>query len=321
MKRVAASHDRKLVSVVTPMYNEQDNVAELARRLQAVFAENAAYDFEVIAVENGSHDGTFSRLLEVNADDPRFKIVRLSRNFGADGGVSAGLSRARGDAAVIMCADLQDPPELITDFIQAWEEGYENVFQIITRREGTPWLRRVNSQLFYWLINKMTGGLFPRNVSDFRLVDRRAYETINDMHEHNRFMRGMFYWAGFRSRGIEHPRAPRFAGTTKANTRTVLGLAIKGILSYSYAPLRAITWMGLLVSVAAFLFLFYLVYRAIFDGVPFAGFGTIMGVMLLMFGFLFTMLGVVAEYIGLIYEEVKQRPNYVVAEEIGLAHR
>lgn len=312
---------RKLISIVTPMYNEEGNVAELVRRLQAVFAENAAYDFEVVAVENGSADSTYERLLEANEQDPRFKILRLSRNFGADGGVSAGLSRATGDAAVVMCADLQDPPELITEFIAAWEDGYENVYQVVTKRQGTSLLRRLNSQAFYWLINAMTGGLFPKNVSDFRLVDRSVYETINGMHEHNRFMRGMFYWAGFKSHGIERDRAPRFAGTTKASTRTVLQLAIKGILSYSYMPLRAITYMGMLVSAAAFVLLFYFVFRAIFHGVPFAGFGSIMGVMLLMFGFLFTMLGVVAEYVGLIYEEVKQRPNYVVAEEIGLDGR
>ena len=309
---------RRLISIVTPAYNEQDNIDELTRRLAEMAAENSAYDFEIIVVENGSSDATYDRLLEARKRDPRVKIVRLSRNFGADGGVTAGLASASGDAAVIMCADLQDPPELITQFICAWEDGYENVYQIVTKREGTGVVRRVNSQIFYWVINAMTGGLFPRNVSDFRLVDRAVYETINSMREHNRFMRGMFYWSGFRSKGIEHARAPRFAGETKANTRTVLALAIKGILSYSYFPLRSITYMGMTVSVLAFALLIYYVYRALFHGVPFNGFGTIMGVMLLMFGFLFTMLGVVAEYVGLIYEEVKQRPNFVVQEKIGL---
>lgn len=309
---------RKLISIVTPAYNEQDNIAELTSRLQSVFAENSAYDFEVIVVENGSSDATYERLMESHVADNRFKVVRLARNFGADGGVTAGLAHATGDAAVIMCADLQDPPELISTFIAAWEDGYENVYQIVTKREGTGLIRRFNSQLFYWIINKMTDGLFPQNVSDFRLVDRAVYLTINDMKEHNRFMRGMFYWAGFRSLGIEHPRPPRFAGESKANTRTVLALAIKGILSYSYLPLRVITYMGLAVSAFAFAFLIYIVIQAVFFGVPFAGFGTIMGVMLLMFGFLFTMLGVVAEYVGLIYEEVKQRPNYVVRDKIGI---
>lgn len=309
---------RKLISIVTPVYNEQDNIAELARRLQALFAENPAYDFEVIAVENGSSDATFERLSAVHAADPRFKVLRLSRNFRPDGGITAGLAYAKGDAAVLMSADLQDPPELITQFIAKWEEGCEDVYQIVTKRAGTGWLRRINSQAFYWLINAMTGGLFPRNVSDFRLVDRRVYETINEMTEHNRFMRGMFYWAGFSSAGIEHVRPPRFAGESKANTRYVLELAIRGILSYSYLPLRFITYLGLAVSIFAFVLLIYEVVRVLFYGVPFAGFGTIISVMLLMFGFLFTMLGVVAEYVGLIYDEVKQRPNFVVSEEIGL---
>ncbi|NTU70752.1 MAG: glycosyltransferase family 2 protein [Coriobacteriia bacterium] len=309
---------RKLISIVTPVFNEAENVAELTRRLQAVFAENSAYDFEVIAVENGSSDSTYDLLMATRQADARFKIVQLSRNFGPDGAVTAGLAHAAGDACVIMCADLQDPPELIPEFIEAWEQGFENVYQIVTKRQGTGALRRFNSNTFYWLINAMTGGLFPRNVSDFRLVDRRVYATINSMHEHNRFMRGMFYWAGFRSKGIPHDRPPRFAGESKANTASVIALAIKGILSYSYLPLRTITYMGLAVSAFAFAFLFYIVYRAVFHGVPFAGFGTIMGVMLLMFGFLFTMLGVVAEYIGLIYEEVKERPNYVVREKVGL---
>jgi glycosyltransferase involved in cell wall biosynthesis len=309
---------RRLISIVTPVYNEQENVDELGAQLASMFAENPGYDFEVIAVENGSTDNTYDLLRALHARDARFKVLRLARNFGADGGVTAGLSYARGDAAVIMCADLQDPPALITQFIRQWEQGYENVFQIVTKRHGTSALRRANSQLFYWLINAMTGGLFPKNVSDFRLVDRRVYEAINAMKEHNRFMRGMFYWTGFRSVGIEHERPPRFAGESKANTRTVLALAIKGILSYSYMPLRLITYVGMAVSALSFVLLAYEVIRAVFFGVPFAGFGSIMGVMLLMFGFLFTMLGVVAEYIGLIYEEVKQRPNFVVMDELGL---
>ncbi|MDO9556421.1 MAG: glycosyltransferase family 2 protein [Coriobacteriia bacterium] len=309
---------RKLISIVIPLYNEEGNVDELARRLQAVFAENLGYDFEVIAVENGCEDSTLEKLLAVRKDDSRFKILQLARNFRMDGGLTAGLQHAAGDAAVLMTADLQDPPELITRFIEKWEDGFDSVAMIVTKREGTGLLRRFNSQLFYWLINVMTGGNFPRNVSDFRLVDRKVYQVINSMNERNRFVRGMFFWAGFKSTGIEHPRPPRFAGESKADTLKVIELALKGILSFSVFPLRIITWTGVTVSVVAFMLLVYEVVKAIFFGVPFAGFGSIMSVMLLMFGFLFVMLGVVAEYIGLIYEEVKQRPNFVVREKIGL---
>jgi dolichol-phosphate mannosyltransferase len=309
---------RKLVSIVIPLYNEEGNVDELARRLQAVFAENPDHDFEVICVENGCEDGTLEKLVAVRETDPRFKILQLARNFRMDGGLTAGLQYASGDAAVLMTADLQDPPELITKFIEKWEEGFDSVAMIVTKREGTGALRKFNSQLFYWLINVMTGGGFPKNVSDFRLVDRKVYQVVNSMQERNRFVRGMFFWAGFKSTTIPHERPPRFAGESKADTLKVLELAMKGILSFSVFPLRVITWTGVGVSIFSFALLIYEVIKAVFFGVPFAGFGTIIGVILLMFGFLFTMLGTVAEYVGLIYEEVKQRPNFVVRDTIGL---
>jgi glycosyltransferase involved in cell wall biosynthesis len=313
-----SADSRKLISVVAPAYNEQENVPELAKQLREVFSANLEYDFEVIIVENGSWDGTWKCLQAESARDPRFKAVQLSRNFGADGGITAGLACATGDAAVLMVADLQDPPEMISAFIRKWEEGYENVYGVVTKRTGSSALRRMNSQLFYWLINKLTGGSFPRNASDFRLVDRRVYETVNRMPERNRFLRGMFFWSGFRSIGLEHERPARFAGESKATTAHVVRLAIRGILSYSNAPLRLITWTGVTVSALSFVLLIIETVRVLMFGVPFAGFGTLIGVMLLMFGFLFTMLGVVAEYVGLIYEEVKQRPNFVVREKIGL---
>lgn len=314
----AGAMKRKLISVVIPAYNEEAVVTELHQRLSAVFAQNPKYDFEVVIIENGSADKTYEMLKDIHAKDPRFKMVRLSRNFRMDGGITAGLQFVSGDACVLMTADLQDPPEMITRFIEKWEEGYENVYGIVTKRRGTNIIRRMNSQLFYMLINRMTNGLFPRNASDFRLVDRKVYKTINSLEERNRFMRGLFVWAGFKQIGIEHERAPRFAGEAKSYTFQVIELALKGIFAYTYIPLKAITFIGVSLSIAAFVFLLVFVYRAIWYGVPFAGFGTLMGVLLLMFGFLFTMLGVISEYIGLIYEEVKQRPNFIVKETLGI---
>jgi len=309
---------KKLISIVIPAYNEYDALEELRRRLTGVFARNAAYDFEVILVENGSTDASYQKMVQLNRHDGRFKILRLARNFRMDGGLTAGLQYAKGDAAVIMTADLQDPPEMITRFIAKWEEGYENVFGVVTKRNGTGFIRRINSQLFYILVNKLTDGLFPRNASDFRLVDRKVYRTINAMQERNRFLRGMFVWAGFKSIGIEHERAPRFAGEAKSYTLQVLDLALKGILAYSYAPLKAIFILGASVSTLALILLGGIVVKALWWGVPFPGFGSIMAVMLFMFGMLFIMLGVISQYIGLIYEEVKQRPNFIVKETIGL---
>lgn len=310
---------RKLISVVIPAFNERDNVDMLALRLQEVFAANPAYDFEALIIENGSQDDSFDKLLAVHERDARFKIIQLARNFRMDGGLTAGMQYARGDALVIMTADLQDPPELITQFIAKWEEGYENVYGIVTKRVGTNWLRRLNSQLFYLVANTITGGMIPRNVSDFRLVDRKVYGALNTMQERNRFVRGLFAWVGFKSIGVEHERAPRFAGYSQAHTFKVIELALKGIFAHTYTPLKLITITGLGLSFLSFMALLVLVVRAVWWGVPFPGFGTIVAVMLLMFGMLFTMLGIVAEYVGLIYEEVKQRPNYVVRTTVGIA--
>ena len=312
------SDSRKLVSVVVPAYNEEANIDELAERLAAVFDSEPAYEFEVILVENGSEDATFERSLAAHDKDDRFKVIQLARNFRMDGGLTAGLNYARGDAAVLMAADLQDPPELIHEFLRKWEGGYEIVYQVVTERQGTGPIRRMNSQLFYWVAGSLTDGRILRNVSDFRLVDRRVYETVNVMEERNRFVRGLFAWVGFSSIGVEHERPPRTGGESGAHTFGVIDLAFKGIFAHSYKPLRLISVFGLTLSALSFLAIIVLAVLAFTVGVPFAGFGTIVCLFLLLFGFMFTMLGIVSEYIGLIYEEVKQRPNFVVRREVGV---
>jgi len=309
---------KKYISIIVPAYNEEDSVDELTRRLKSIFQKAPNYEFEVIFIENGSMDNTYEKLLNIREDDKRFKILKLSRNFRKDGGVTAGLNFASGDAAILMDADLQDPPELILDFLKKWEEGYENVYGIIKKREGVPFLRRMNSHIFYWLINKLTGGIIPKNVSDFRLIDRKVYRTINTMEERNRFVRGLFAWVGFKSTGIMFEKPQRFAGETNADTLKVINLAMKGILAHSYIPLKLITLMGLMISFVSFVFLVVMIFKWILLGVPFAGFGSIMSAILLLFGFLFTLLGIIGEYVGLIYEEVKNRPNYIVSEKHGL---
>jgi dolichol-phosphate mannosyltransferase len=309
--------DKKLISVVIPAYNETECVEELSRRLRKVFDELDTYEFEVLMVENGSEDDTFEKLVAIHDEDERFRVIQLARNFRMDGGVTAGLADARGDAAVVMTADLQDPPELIGDFIARWEEGYENVYGIVTARHGTGFVRRVNSRLFYWVADKLTDHRIPPNASDFRLIDRKVYETVNAMPEHNRFVRGLFAWAGYRSIGIEHERPPRFGGESKANSGVVMDLAIKGILAHTYLPLRLIALFGLLLSALSVVTLIGLTVDFVAFGVPFPGFGTIVAVNILLFGFLFCMLGVLSQYIGLIYEEVKERPNFVVRQRVG----
>lgn len=309
---------RKLISVVIPAYNESDCVDELATRMGAVMDSESRYDWEVIVVENGSTDDTWEKLTKIHEADPRFKVLQLARNFRMDGGLTAGLNNATGDAAVVMTADLQDPPELIPEFLRKWEDGYENVYMVVSARQGTGPLRTFNSKAFYWLAGKLTDGAIPRNASDFRLVDRGVYETVNTMQERNRFVRGLFAWVGYKSIGIPHERPPRFGGESKAHSLKVLDLAFKGIFAHSYVPLRLITVTGLAVSAVSAVVLIVFAIQFFVSGVPFAGFGTLIGFILLLFGILFSMIGVLSEYIGLIYEEVKQRPNFVVRRRVGL---
>ena len=309
---------RKLINVVIPAYNEEDCVEELATRLAAVYDQETEYDFETIIIENGSIDSTWEKLEVIANRDPRFEIVKLSRNFRMDGGLTAGLSFCKGDAAVLMTADLQDPPELISKFIRKWEEGFENVYGIVTKREGTGPIRKFNSGAFYWLADRLTDGRIPRNASDFRLLDKRAYEAVRSMDERNRFVRGLAAWVGFRSIGIDMERPPRFGGVSNAHTFKVLDLAFKGIFAHSYVPLRLITLTGAAVFGASIFTLIGLAIKWIAFGVPFSGFGTIVALLLAAFGLLSLMIGIVSEYVGLIYEEVKRRPNFVVSETIGL---
>ena len=309
---------KKLITIIVPAYNEEACIEELARQLTAVFAVNDHYDFETLIIENGSVDRTWEILQTINARDPRFKVIRLARNFRMDGGITAGLDYATGDAVVFMTADLQDPPELITEFIKKWEEGYENIYMHVLKRRGTGPIRSFNSQAFYWLAGKLTDNRIPKNVSDYRLLDRKVYEAVRSMKERNRFVRGLVAWVGFKSIGVEAERAERFGGVSNAHSLKVIDLAFKGIFSHSYIPLKLITLTGVVLSFASFVSIVVFVNIWLFIGVPFAGFGTIVSIAVLAFGTLTFMLGIIAEYLGLIYEEVKGRPNFVVSEELGL---
>ena len=310
---------RKKVSIVIPAYNESECIDELARRLTNLFDQMPAYEFEAILIENGSEDDTFDRMLAISERDPRFRVVQLARNFRMDGGLTAGLAYVDGDAVVLMTADLQDPPELIPTFIEKWEEGYENIYGVVTFRRGTGPIRNLNSRLFYWVIGKLTGQLIPANASDFRLLDRRVYEQVRSMEERNRFVRGLVAWVGFRSIAVEHEREERFAGKSKAHTFGVLQLAIKAVFAHSQVPLVLIPLIGLGLFAASLLALVGLTIDWLTNGVPFPGFGTIVALMVMLFGILFCLLGIVSTYVGLIYDEVKGRPNFVVRQTRGFS--
>jgi dolichol-phosphate mannosyltransferase len=308
---------RRSIDVIVPAYNEEECIDELVARLTRLFDLESTYDWRAIIVENGSSDRTWELAEKACRSDPRFSAVRLSRNFHMDGGLTAGLEFATGDAVVFMAADLQDPPEAISDFLPHWESGVHNVYGLVTERQGTSALRRFNSQAFYWIANKITAGRMPRNASDFRLMDRRLYETLRNLDERNRFMRGLVAWAGFDSAPVPVARPPRYAGSSKAYSLPVFGLAMRALFAHTYIPLRIITVVGMIFSLGAAIAFVVLFVIWETQGVPFAGFGSIVSLGLFGFGVLTVMLGVISEYLGLIYEEVKRRPNYVVQETVG----
>jgi len=311
------SNAKRLISVVIPAFNEEACVDELSSRLIRLFSIEQEYEFEVIVVENGSTDSTWHKLKEIAERDSRFKILKLSRNFRMDGGLTAGLKYVTGDACVLMTADLQDPPEFISVFLRKWEQGWENVYGVVTKRIGTGPIRRMNSALFYWIAGKLTDGALPKNASDFRLVDKKVYLVVRDMHERNRFVRGLFAWVGFKSIGVPLERAPRFGGISNAHTFKVIELAFKGIFANSYKPLKLVSVFGLFLSLVSFILIIPMTIWWLTSGVPFAGFGTLVTFFLLILGILSFMLGIVSEYVGLIYEEVKLRPNFIISERLN----
>jgi glycosyltransferase involved in cell wall biosynthesis len=307
----------KSISIVIPAYNESECIPELTSRIAKVMDQNGQYSWEVIIIENGSLDDSWQQLVKVSESDDRFKLIRLSRNFRMDGGLTAGLDFVTTDACILMTADLQDPPEFIPRLLEKWEEGYENVYGVVLKRKGTKLVRRFNSKLFYKVAGSLTNGGIPENASDFRLVDRKVYEVVRMMTERNRFVRGLFAWVGFKSIGIPMVREPRFAGESNAHSFKVIELAFKGIFAHSYKPLRFISIFGVLLFGISFLSLIGLTFTWFTVGVPFAGFGSIIALILCGFGFQALLLGIVSEYLAMIYEEAKSRPNFIVSETIG----
>lgn len=308
---------KKLISIVIPVYNEEEVIPELIKRLKKFINSLRKYNFEVILVEHGSVDKSFKLLSKYAKRDKRIKVLQLSRNFECDGGIAAGLSFAKGEAAVILMADLQEPIELIRKFLKKWEEGYEIVYGVIKKR-AAGFIRNFNSRLFYKLLNLATNNMFPENVSDFRLVDRKVYQTINQMKEQNKYLRGLVMWTGFKHIGVPFNRRKRFAGESKADLRTVLIVALNGIFSFSYLPLRLATFLGTLMSLLSFTAMIVFVVLFFVYGRKVPGHTSLITIMLFLFGILFLIMGIIGEYLARIYDEAKQRPNFIVKNKVGL---
>lgn len=301
-----------LISVVIPAYNEFECIDELGRRLQGVFAARPDLRFEAIIVENGSSDGTINKLLSLRSEDSRFRIVQLSRNFGCDNGMAAGMEFAVGDACVLMTADLQDPPELILDFIALWEQGFDNVFGVVKTRGGTGPVRRFNSRAYYKVLNWASSDAIPENASDFRIIDRVVYEAVRSMPERSRFLRSMISWTGFRSAGIPFDRPERFGGESKADTLGVINNAINSILQSSKLFIRMIPILGVLIFGCSLVAEVVLIVDWVARGVPFNGFGSLVSLGLMSLGLITLILGVIGQYVWLVFEQVRERPNFVV---------
>ena len=305
---------KKSIAVIAPVFNEEECIHEFIKQITEVFDSNQDYSWRLLLVENGSTDESWNLINVTRQARNDIDVIRLSRNFGMDGGLAAGLRFVNEDAVILMVSDLQDPPQAIPLFVRKWEEGFDNVFAIVSKRPGVSLLRRVNSQIFYLIANKMTGSLIPKNVSDFRLLSKRCYQQLIRLEEVNPVLRGLIAWIGFESTGIHVERAPRFGGRSKAYSWTVFGLGIRAILAHSLIPLRLISLLGAFLSIGAFMTLIFTTVLFLTSGVPFPGFGTLLTVLIFMFGLLFSMLGVIAEYVGMTYKEVLKRPNFIVKE-------
>ena len=307
---------KKIVFII-PAYNEERNVTELHSQISENISELSMYKFTFLFIENGSTDNTYAELLDLVKLDKNVKILKLSRNFKMDGAIAAGINTVDGDAAIIMTANLQDDPKVIIKFIRKWEEGYEHVYGVVKSRPGKSKIRQFNSKLFYKLANKFSDSLIPENVSDFRLVDKKVLNAVKSLNEVNRFYRGFFSWVGFKSIGVEFNRQKRFSGTSHAKTLPVLTFAIRGILAFSVKPLRLSIFFTLVTSMVSFTVLLFQTYNWISKGVPFDGFGTLVGLLLLFFSLIFLTLSILSEYLGLIYEETKKRPHFIISEKIN----
>ncbi|MFH2085994.1 MAG: glycosyltransferase family 2 protein [bacterium] len=310
-------NNKKLISIVVPVYNEEAVIPELLKRLTQFISFSSLYRYEVIFVEHGSRDRSFALLNQATKRHAYFKILRLARNVGADGGIVAGMQHAAGDACVILMADLQEPPELIAKLAEKWEEGYGIVYGLVKKRTAGI-VRNFNSRLFYKIINLMTGNMFPENASDFRLMDRPVYEVVARMKEHNKYLRGLVMWTGYPSIGVPFDRAPRFAGTPKSDLKTVLKVASNGIFSFSYVPLRLVSTLGIFMTLVSFVLGLIYLYLFISEGRTAPGITTVILLTLILFGILFFVLGVISEYLARIYEEVKDRPPYLVKSKTNL---
>lgn len=305
------------ISVIAPVFNEEDGLLEFHRRVRVVL-ESTGLPWEVILVDDGSTDGSRALLEQLHAADPRCKVVHLSRNFGHQMALSAGLQFSTGQAVVLIDSDLQDPPELIPEMIRLWREGRDVVYAQRIAREGESWLKRATATAFYRVIESLSPVVIPRDTGDYRLMSRRVVRAINAMPERHRFLRGLVSWAGFSQVAIPYARDARGAGRTKFSLGRMVRFALDGITAFSYVPLQMATYFGFLVSGFSFLYILHVVWLKLFTDRPVLGWASLMVATTFLGGVQLLSLGIIGEYLGRIYEEIKGRPPYLVDRTRGL---
>ena len=315
---VAIDDAHSLLTVLVAAYNEADALPLLHPEIVAALAEvHALYGIagRVLYVDDGSRDGTWNVLQEIQASDPSVALLRLSRNFGKEIAMTAGLDQITRGGVVILDADGQDPPSLIPSFVAKWLEGYDDVFGTRVERDGEIWLKKASANAFYRIIGRLADTPIPADTGDFRLLSERAVGALTQLRERNRFMKGLFGWVGYQRVSVPYSRVPRSAGSSKFNFGGLWNLAVDGITSFSIAPLRIATYTGILASLFAFLGMAVVIIRALLHGDPVAGWPSMMVVILFIGGVQLLALGVIGEYVGRMYNESKQRPLYLVEQQ------
>ncbi len=310
---------KKLISIIVPCFNEQEVFAETYKRLTDTFQalDNCKYDYEIIFVNDGSKDTTLQLINEKVKSDAHIRGINFSRNFGHQIAITAGLDNCKGDAAVVIDADLQDPPHIILEMIKKWEEGYDVIFGKRVERAGESAFKLLTAKLFYRFINRLSDVDIPLDTGDFRLMDRNALDQFLSMRESYRFVRGMVAWIGFNQTFVEYDRESRFAGTTKYPLKKMLRLASDAILSFSNTPLKVATFVGFITSFGAFVGIVYALIMRIFIKDYVEGWTLLMISILLIGGIILLVLGIIGEYVGRIYGEIKRRPLYIIKDKTG----
>lgn len=306
------------ISIIVSMYNEEESLPSFFKAIAETMAQLASYSYEIVCIDDGSTDGTYDLLEQYAAEDRRIKILKFSRNFGKEYGLMAGFKYCKGRAAVPIDVDLQDPPELIIEFVKKWEEGFEMVYGIRNDRSSDSFMKRLTAALFYKIYNFMTRSPIPYNAGDYRLIDRRVVNAILELQERNIFMKGIFGWTGFKSCGVKYVRQKRKTGISKWNYWKLWNFALDGITASTTLPLRIWTYFGSLLSFLGVLYAFYIIIRTMIYGVDVPGYASLLVFILLLGGVQMIILGILGEYIGRIFIEVKRRPLYLIEKRVNV---